>query len=61
MLHRLHVEDMMPVTDTTTTHYDLITLVFLIPLFCILYSMMSIWIYDYHENREGRRREKAWR
>jgi hypothetical protein len=39
---------------SNTTHLDILNIVFLIPLFCIIYSMMDIWLYNHHENHEDR-------
>lgn len=34
------------------SHLDLVTLLFVVPLLCIVYSMMCIWLDEHHENRE---------
>jgi len=42
----------MTLNNISTTHSDLLTLVFVVPLMCILYSIVSVWLYEYHENRQ---------
>ena len=44
--------DRLDIMDPKDVCSDMLTMMFLIPLFCILYSMISIWIYDHHEDRD---------
>jgi len=44
----------MTPNNTSTTHSDLLTLLFVAPLLCILYSIVSVWLYDFSRGQNRR-------